>query len=92
MLLHMGWSEPSPHDCTSSVWDELNFIPIIGSATGTKVGSLFFPPFTYFKATHKKNLFDCPSISNPNYVPDFATTYLYPTKNPKPCHHSNLIV
>jgi hypothetical protein len=25
--------------------------------------------FIYFKATHKKNLFDCPSISNPNYLP-----------------------
>jgi len=28
-----------------------------------------FFSLTYFKATHKKNLFDCPSISNPNYLP-----------------------
>ncbi len=33
---------PSPHDCTSSVWDELKFIPIIGSATGIEVGSILF--------------------------------------------------
>jgi hypothetical protein len=38
-----------PHDCTSSVWDELEvwdelkFIPIIGSAAGIEVGSFFFP-------------------------------------------------
>jgi hypothetical protein len=38
-----------PHDCTSSVWDELQvwdelkFIPIIGSAAGIEVGSFFFP-------------------------------------------------
>ncbi len=40
-----------------------------------------FFSLTYFKATHKKNLFDCPSIQTP-------TTYLCPTKNPKPHHHS----
>jgi len=35
---------PSPHDCTSSVWDELKFIPIIGFAAGIEVGSTFFFP------------------------------------------------
>jgi hypothetical protein len=45
-------------------------MPIIGSAAGTEVGSIFiFFSLTYFKATHKKNLFNCPSISNPNYQP-----------------------
>jgi hypothetical protein len=86
----MGWSEPSPHDCTSSVWDEL--IPIIGSAAGIEVGSLFLFFSPHFKATHKKNLFNYTSIWNPNYLPNFTTTYLHPTKNPKPRHHSNLTV
>ncbi len=65
-----AWLEwPSPHDCTSSIWDELKFIPIIGYAAGIEVGSfLFIFSLTYFKATHKRNLFDCPSISNPNYL------------------------
>jgi hypothetical protein len=33
-----------PHDCTSSLWDELKFIPIIGSAAGIEVESFFSPP------------------------------------------------
>ncbi len=33
---------PSPHDCTSSVWDELMFIPIIGSTASIEVGSILF--------------------------------------------------
>jgi hypothetical protein len=46
----------------------LKFIPIIGFATGIGVGSKK-NSLTYFKATHKKNLFYYPSISNPNYLP-----------------------
>ncbi len=43
---------PSPHDCTSFVWDELKFIPIIGSTASIEVGSILFFSLTYFKATH----------------------------------------
>ncbi len=50
------------------------------------VPSFFF--FPHLWVAHKKNLFDCPNISNPNYLLDFASTYL----QPKPHHHSNLIV
>jgi hypothetical protein len=50
----------------------------------------FFFSLAYFKATNKKNLFGCPSISKPNYLSDLASTYLHPTKNPKPRCHSNL--
>jgi len=42
----------SPHDYTNSVWDELKFIPIIGSLVSIEIGS-FFSPLIYFKATHK---------------------------------------
>jgi hypothetical protein len=35
---------------------------------------LFFFALAYFKATHKKNLFGCPSIPNPNYLPLHLTT------------------
>ncbi len=72
---------PSPHDCTSFVWDEFKFIPIIGFTACIEVGSIPFFPLTYFKATHKKNLFYCPNISNLNYLPP-------PIKNPKPQRHS----
>jgi hypothetical protein len=59
---------PNPHDCTSSIWDELKFIPIIGSASGIEVGSFYFIfPSLISRLAIKKNLFDCPSISNPNY-------------------------
>jgi hypothetical protein len=70
-----------PHDYTSFIWDEFKFIPIIGSTTGIEVGSILFFPLTYFKATHKQNLFYYPSISNPHYLPP-------PIKNPKPRRHS----
>jgi hypothetical protein len=68
--------------------------PIIGSPIAIEVGSLFlfFFSITYFKVNHKRNLFGCPSISNPNYLPNFASTYLHFAKNPKPHCHSNLIV
>jgi hypothetical protein len=62
-------SVTNPRDCTSSVWDELKFIPIIRSTVGIEVGSILFFSLIYFKVTHKKNLFYCPSISNPNYLP-----------------------
>jgi hypothetical protein len=68
--------------------------PIIGSLVSIEVGSLFlfFFSIVYFKVNHKRNLFGCPSISNPNYVLNFTSIYLHPTKNPKPCCHSNLVV
>jgi hypothetical protein len=68
--------------------------PIIGSPIAIEVGSLFlfFFSITYFKVNHKRNLFGCPSISNPNYLLNFASTYLHLAKNPKPHYHSNLIV
>jgi hypothetical protein len=69
-------------------------VPIIGSPVSNEVGSLFllFFPIVYFKVNHKINLFGYPSISNPNYLPNFTSTYLHPTKNPKPRCHSNLVI
>ncbi len=85
------WPE-SPSPMTAPVRFGMNFRFGMNSSSSQLLDLLlalrlghFFFPFTYFKATHKKNLFNCPSISNP-------TTYLHPTKNPKPCHSSNLIV
>ncbi len=52
----------------------------------------FFFPLAYFKSTHKKNIFVCPSISNPDYLLDFASTYFHPAKNPKTCCHSNITI
>ncbi len=59
-----------PHDSTNFVWDELKFIPIIGSTTGIEVRSILFSfPFLTSRLPIKKKLFYCPSISNPNYLP-----------------------
>jgi len=50
LQITLFWSEwPRPHDCTSSIWDELRFIPIIGSAAGIwgwVFSFLFFPLLT----------------------------------------------
>jgi len=68
--------------------------PIIGSPIGIEVGSLFlfFFSITYFKVNHNRNLFCCPSISNPNYLPNFASTYLHPAENPKPLATQTLLL
>jgi hypothetical protein len=71
---------PSPHDCTHSIWNELKFIPIIGSITCIEVGSNFFS-LAYFNATHKIIYSIAQAFKTP-------TTYPRPIKNPKPCCHS----
>ncbi len=38
----LGLEWPSPHDYNNSVWDELKFIPIIGSDASIEVGSIVF--------------------------------------------------
>ncbi len=64
------WPEwPSPHDYTSFVWDELEFIPIIGSIAGIEVGSILF-----FSLLPIKNIY---SIAQAFQTP---TTYLRPIK------------
>ncbi len=83
------WPEwPSPHDCTSSVWDELKFIPIIGSAAGIEAGSFYFYLFlTYFKATHKKKSIQLPKHFKPQ-LPTFTppkTLNLVITQEQKQC-------
>jgi len=77
------WPEwPSPHDYTSSIWDELKFIPIIGSTISIEVGSIHFVfPSLISRLPIKKIYFTPQAFQTP-------ITYLRPTKNPKPCHHS----
>ncbi len=70
---------PRPHDCTNFVWDEFKFIPIIGSATSIEAGSFFFPSLT--SRLPIKKIY---SIAQAFQTP---TTYLCPTKNPKPRRH-----
>ncbi len=62
----LGRSDLAP--MIALVWDELKFIPIIGYVAGIEVGVFFFSPHL-FQGYPQKNLFDCPSISNPNYLP-----------------------
>ncbi len=58
-----------PHDSTNSGWDELKFIPIIGSTTGIEVGSILFSfPLLTSRLPTKKNYSTAQSISNPNYL------------------------
>jgi hypothetical protein len=68
---------PSPHNCTSSVWDELKFIPNIGSPAGIEVGSLFFPPSLTSRLPIKKTYsvaqaFQTPTTYLTLHVPTFT--------------------
>ncbi len=65
---------PSPHDCTSSVWDELKFIPIIGFIPGIEVGSTFFFPSLISSLPIKKNYSTTQAFQTP------TTTYFPPSK------------
>jgi hypothetical protein len=58
------------------------FIPIIASAACIEVGSIlfYFPSLTSMLSIKKIY-----SIAQAFQTP---TTYLHPTKNPKPCRHS----
>ncbi len=86
LIWALGWLEwPSPHDCTSSVfgWTQVHLNYWISCRHWGWV--IFFKkiPSLTSRLPIKKNLFGCLSISNPTYLPDFASTYLHPAKNPK---------
>jgi hypothetical protein len=53
------WAQVTqPHDCTSFVWEDLKFIPIIGSAAGIEIESFYFIfSLTYFRDTRKKKIY-----------------------------------
>ncbi len=82
-----GLEWPSPHDFTSSIWDELKFIPIIGSFTSIEVGTFFSPPPPAFTSC-----LPITKIYSTTQAFQTPTPYLHPTKNPKLCYHSNLTI
>jgi hypothetical protein len=78
-LTYVGWSDPAP--MTSLVLFGMNSSSsqLFDLLQALKSGH-FFIPLTYFKATHKENLFDYLSISNPN---PYLTLQLLTSTPPK---------
>jgi hypothetical protein len=70
-----GRSDPAPMTAPVPFGMNSQLLDLLQALRLVTFSFLFFS-LAYFKATHKKNLFGCPSIANPNYLPDFASTYL----------------